>query len=119
MKAKEFIKNHGWKYTIDLLKSHPNHTHTTDDGRMFFNINTCADEIKVQLIELAKFCDLKIYVDAYELVQSYGGLVESKRAVELKSGLVNLEGWDSIERAIALVEEVENYDEKTKEGDPS
>ena len=109
MKAIEFIKKHGWKYTIDLLKSHPNHTHTTDDGRMFFNINTCADEIKVQLIELAKFCDLKIYVDAYELVQKRGGLDEAKDHTMVLALIEEYEQLKQLQKAIALVEEVENF----------
>ena len=109
MKTIEFTKKHGWKYTIDLLKSHPNHTHTTDDGRMFFNINTCADEIKVQLIELAKFCDLKIHVDAYELVQQYNGLFEAKELIRISLKLTD--ELRILAHNITLVEKVEKYDE--------
>lgn len=142
MKAIEFIKKFGCEYTVDLLKNYPSHTHTTDDGRMFFNENTCANEIKVQLIELVKFCDLKKYTDAYELVQRFGGLGRVSSVIKGKhigythfylSGngrYVFLDHYNDFipdyachigmfNKTIALVAEVENYNEKTKEGDPS
>ena len=99
MKAIEFIKKFGWSAAISFVEDNIS-AGDVYDHNMDKYIYTETD-----------WSDLKKYTDAYELVQSYGGLVESKRAVELKSGLVNLEGWDSIERAIAIVEEVGDCDE--------
>lgn len=104
MKAVEFIRKFGWKYTIDLLNRYPKHTHTTNDGRMFFNENTCVDEIKVQLIGLVKFSDLKKFTDAYELVQSVGGW---NNATALYDEYLDSE----LGKAITLVEEVGECDE--------
>ena len=137
MKAIEFIKKFGWEKAIEVLVGRKSWV-DKKSGRLLSDNSYLLENTKYEhaigSLYMGKFTEyddnsyrnnevnllkLKKYTDAYELVQSYGGLVESKRAVELKSGLVNLEGWDSIERAIALVEEVENYDEKTKEGDPS
>ena len=82
---------------------------------MFFNENTCANEIKVQLIELVKFCDLKKYTDAYELVQKHGGFNGARKVAHKNCFNRDV----NILKAISLVAEVENYNEKTKEGDPS
>ncbi len=82
MKANEFVKEHGFQYTRNLVRDYPNHTHVTDDGRMFINKNTCASHIKVQLDELVKIDDLKRLVESHELVESYCGLDGSKRFIE-------------------------------------
>ena len=65
MKANEFVKEHGLQYTRNLVRDYPNHTHVTDDGRMFINENTCVSHIKVQLNELVKMDDLKRLVESH------------------------------------------------------
>lgn len=65
MKANKFMKEHGLQYTRNLVRDYPNHTHVTDDGRMFINENTCAEHIKVQLNELVKMDDLKRLVESH------------------------------------------------------
>ena len=48
--------------------------------------------------------DLKQYVDAYELVQSYGGLEQSKSLSMSQVGLKK--HYDELQQAITLVEQV-------------
>lgn len=71
MKANEFVKEHGFQYTRNLVRDYPNHTHVTGDGRMFINENTCVSHIKVQLNELVKIDELKRIVESHELVEKY------------------------------------------------
>ena len=78
MKANEFVKKHGFQYTRNLVRDYPNHTHVTDDGRMFINENTCVSHIKVQLNELVKMDDLKCLVESHELVKEHGSLGGAK-----------------------------------------
>ena len=85
MKANEFVKEHGLPYTRNLVRGYPNHTHVTDDGRMFINENTCVSHIKVQLNELVKMDDLKRLVESHELVESKGGIELSKKEVRQRS----------------------------------
>ena len=101
MKAVEFIKKFGW---IDA--SHKN---------VWFHFG-CSSERSFESIHGFRIIeDLKPYIDAWELVQNRGGL-DGARKVAHK----NCFNRDvNILKAISLVEEVENYNEKTKEGDPS
>ena len=92
MKANEFIKEHGLQYTKNLVRDYPNHTHVTDDGRMFINENTCAAHIKFQLGELVRIADLKRLIESHELVESaiewHGDIVAVKNYIEnVDSGL--------------------------------
>ncbi len=86
MKANKFMKEHGLQYTRNLVRDYPNHTHVTDDGRMFINENTCAEHIKVQLNELVKMDDLKRLVESYELVESCGGIKNAKNRLSTEQG---------------------------------
>ncbi len=104
MKANEFVKEHGFQYTRNLVRDYPNHTHVTDDGRMFINENECASHIKAQLGELVKIDELKRLVESHEYIESYGSLNESKRTFEMRHGVINLDGWDKLKQAIADVE---------------
>lgn len=63
MKANEFVKKFGWDFAIQLSEMNPHRRESSND-----------DELSTS--------DLKPYVDAYELVQSYGGLEKSKKLVE-------------------------------------
>ena len=77
MKAVDFIRKFGWgkaKGIVSLMK----------DG-------------------VINYDDLKTLVDAYELVQSYGGLYHAK---ENYKGRPFGENWNDLKQAIALVEEV-------------
>ena len=88
MKTVDFIRKFGWKYANHLtLKLKINDTFYLHDGN--------------GEIEIAK---LKKYTDAYELVESYGGL----DALELHlHGLpVNYESVKHLYEALSLVEEV-------------
>lgn len=60
MRANEFIKKFGW----EVAKK---------------NTEKCFDGKAIQIAPLYMLDDLKRYVDAYDLVQSYGGLKESIR----------------------------------------
>lgn len=105
MKANELVKKHGFQYSRNLIRDYPNHTHVTNDGRMFINENMCAPHIKVQLSELVKIDDLKRLVESYELVQSYSSLKDAKKALSKKSILrwINPE-TELLRQAIADVE---------------
>ena len=106
MRANEFIIAHGLQYTRNLVRDYPFHTHVTDDGRMFINENTCPTHIKFQLNDLVKMDDLKRYVDAYDVVQSYGGLKESIRFSKQTYRLTSTpQTHKKLCEAITLVEE--------------
>lgn len=113
MKANEFVKEHGLQYTRNLVRGYPNHTHVTDDGRMFINENTCVSHIKVQLNELVKMDDLKRLVESHEVVESCGGLDLAKRELQRQSILrwINPE-TERLRGAIADVESCLKVDKK-------
>ena len=108
MKANKFMKEHGLQYTRNLVRDYPNHTHVTDDGRMFINENTCVSHIKVQLNELVKMDDLKRLVESHELVGRFGGLEMAKGVAAIddnESYLGERFGpCDELKQAIADVE---------------
>ena len=106
MKANKFMKEHGLQYTRNLVRDYPNHTHVTDDGRMFINENTCVSHIKVQLNELVKMDDLKRLVESHELVEKLGGINKAKDYVP--------DGYKSeqLKQAIADVESCLKVDKK-------
>lgn len=104
MKANEFLKEHGFQYTRNLVRDYPNHTHVTDDGRMFINENTCASHIKVQLNELVKIDELKRLVESHELVEKVGGMDKAKMLLRMRIAAELYESADEIEKAIADVE---------------
>lgn len=84
MKAVEFIKQNGCMKATSVFEDLTEQGHSGE----FYN-------------------KLKRYVDAYELVQSYGGL---QSCYELLHNLHELtENPDPIRDAMALVEEVENF----------
>ena len=74
MKANEMIRTHGVEKLRLILEKYPNHTHMTDDARMFIDENSCIDFIKKDLDQTVKFSDLKRLIDAHDLVTSYGGI---------------------------------------------
>lgn len=84
MKAQEFIKQYGWGEARTCL------TYCSKRG----------DYIYYKNIEV-NFQDLKQLVDAWELVQSWGGINDSKVAVSVSRHKKYLE------RAIELVESVD------------
>ena len=92
MKAVEFIKQNGWMKATSVFEDLTEQGHSGE----FYN-------------------KLKRYVDAYELVQKHGGLNGARKVAHKNCFNRDV----NILKAIALVEEVENYNEKTKEGDPS
>lgn len=48
--------------------------------------------------------DLKRLVESHEYIESYGGLIESKRTLEMRHDIINLDGWDNLKQAIADME---------------
>ena len=116
MKANEFVKKHSLQYTRNLVRDYPNHTHVTDDGRMFINENTCAEHIKVQLNELVKMDDLKRLVESHELVDRYENIDDAKNHLGKIRLSIATKTWfgrallnwslyaDNMEQAIADVE---------------
>ena len=86
MKAVDFVKMVGW----DFAMSFSNKGEQLIEARPY--------EIGRGFID-----DLKTLVDAYELVQSYGGLYHAK---ENYKGRPFGENWNDLKQAIALVEEV-------------
>ena len=105
MKAIEFIKKFGW---IDA--SHKN---------VWFHFG-CSSERSFESIHGFRIIeDLKPYIDAWELVQNRGGLDEAKDHTMVLALIEEYEQLEQLRKAIHLIEEVEKYNEKTKEGDPS
>ena len=47
---------------------------------------------------------LKRLVESHEYIESYGGLIESKRTLEMRHGVINLDGWDKLKQASTDVE---------------
>lgn len=100
MKAKEFIKKHGWNAVISAVKS------TTAEETVAFeskDLQYLDDEnpmlgfnVKVYTIP---YNDVKRYVDAYELVSKSGGIDHAKTY-----------SCRIIEQAIQLVESVDERD---------
>lgn len=90
MKANEFVKEHGFQYTRNLVRGYPNHTHVTDDGRMFISEKDYvefAPHFKSSLSDAVKISDLKRLVASHELVESKGGLDATKHIVKSQHNL--------------------------------
>lgn len=86
MKANEFFKAYGFdevKYLVSLAG----------------NARVCCIDGEHIHVD-----DLKRLVESHELVESYGGLNESKRIFEMRHGVINFDGWDKLKQAIADVE---------------
>ncbi len=82
IKATEFVKEHGWSEVKRIVACYPDHTHVTDDARMFINKNTCADNIRSQLNEVIQICELKRLVESHELVEFFGSLDDAIQIYE-------------------------------------
>ena len=87
MKAIDFIQKFGWDYAKERL-------------------DYCKN---ARLVGME--IDLKRYVDAYELVQNRGGLDEAKDHTMVLALIEEYEQLKQLQKAIALVEEVESCDE--------
>ena len=61
-------------------------------------IGECMPECNLDTVELKRL------VESHEYIESYGGLSESKRTLEMRHGVINLDGWDKLKQAIADVE---------------
>lgn len=88
MKANEFVKTHGIKSAQDIVKYYGNHTHITDDARMFiteeFYKKTSADYVD-DLNSMVRMVDLKRIVESHELVEVEGGIDEVKHTFSFAS----------------------------------
>lgn len=71
MKANEFVKAHGLKVVRDIVNHYGNHTHVTDDARMFtteeFYKRTRSNYVD-DLNSMVKMVDLKRLIESHELV---------------------------------------------------
>lgn len=93
MKAVDFIKAHGWEKAISVRNDFC-------DGFYLFSLaNGYVDKI-------AGF-QLSEYIDACELVQSYGGLKSCYEKLYMLHELT--EDPEPIRKAIALVEEINDH----------
>lgn len=117
MKANEFVGFHGIGTVKDIVKHYGNHTHVTDDARMFitedFYKKTKADYVD-DLNSMIKMTDLKRLVESHELVEWHGGLKHAKNYFERNSKQYPdaVGGWDSLKQAIADVESCLKVDKK-------
>ena len=92
MNAVEFIKLHGWK-EVKILLTSPSHG-------FFFK----EDFFKHYGYDI--YDDLKQYIGAYDLVQSYGGLEKSKKLIEYWE-FASVFGTDEkLEPAVNLMEKI-------------
>ena len=90
MKAKDFVRKFGWELVQRDITC-------LDTG--FIKKEDFLEHYGFDILD-----DLKRYVNAYELVQRFGGMDESKKCLDDKI-------YPELGRAITLVEEVENYNE--------
>lgn len=84
MKASEFIKKYGWDYAIHA---------GSEDAPLYINLD---------------YKDLQKYVDAYILVESYGGLGKANKLIigsYIDSNHDIPRGHEELSMAIQLVEE--------------
>lgn len=96
MKAIDFIRKFGWK-----------------EAKLFVDENISAGDVYDNIDDNyfyveTNWTELKQYVDAYELVQSYGGLDKSKELSCSNNVIFNVH---PLRKAITLVEEVGECDE--------
>lgn len=77
MNAVEFIRKFGWDHTKYLLED-------TELSEFAIHSN-CAGKYSMDTVSVS---DLKRYVDAYELVESYGGLACCKNHIGFLSDLM-------------------------------
>lgn len=105
MKANEFVKTHGLESTKDIVKHYGNHTHVTDDARMFvtekFYKETRANYAD-DLNSMVKIADLKRIVESHELVKDLYGLAKAKEYAS--SPYTAPELVERVKQAIADVE---------------
>ena len=91
MKASEFIKKYGWSKSKYLV----------NDTSVNFDYYRTSEHLK--LIE-----DIKKYIKAYELVESYGGLEKANKLIDgsyIDSNHDIPRGHEELSMAIQLVEE--------------
>lgn len=85
MKANEFVKTHGIKAAQDIVKHYGNHTHITDDARMFiteeFYKRTSADYVD-DLNSMVRMVDLKRLVESHNVVSQYQSLDAAKERLQ-------------------------------------
>ena len=82
MNAIEFVKEHGINEAKRIVSTYPNHTHVTNDARMFINsevykksVPHFADSVDV----MVKINNLKQIVEAWELVFEHGSIDLAKK----------------------------------------
>ena len=111
MTALEFIKKFGWNRVKEIILAWSKFldqceisempTHFDLDLEIFVHEDDFCSPLGESNILVD---DLKQYVDAYELVQSYGGLEQSKSLSMSQVGLKK--HYDELQQAIKLVEQV-------------
>lgn len=111
MKAKEFIKKHGWNAVISAVKSttaeetvafKSTDLHYLDDENPMLGFNVKSHAIP--------YFDVKKYTDAYELVQLHGSLKLANHYAMKSSCLRADRTVGDLWEAIQLVESVDEND---------
>ena len=106
MKAVEFIKQYGWGEVKRIISN-------SEPLDSFYNIDLgCYISLtQINYGDRVSLADLKQYVDAYELVQKFGGLQKAKSSWNDFEANREYEFYgtnlDELKEAITLVEEVE------------
>lgn len=95
MDARTYVKQNGWKEASKVVKNCPKL------GECYKPSNKSYYRMEFDCVNMD---DLKTLVDAYELVQSYGGL--DALELHLHSLPVNYESVKHLYEALSLVEEV-------------
>ena len=103
MKANEFVKSFGWS-SLEIAKTLPRFNRCKyvifyADKIDFSNeFHAGRKSYMFEVIEVERL------VESHEYIESYGGLIESKRTLEMRHSAINLDGWDKLKQAIADVE---------------
>lgn len=106
MDDKEFVKKHGWPRAKDLVEKHKNCYLPDVFDKWSEDLQDFVLAAKYASFEMS---DLKTLVEAYELVQKFGGLNEAKGVCAVKDKYFmgcELTDCSNLDKAIKIVESV-------------
>lgn len=107
MDVKSFINKFGWSEAQEIITGIPEKIKNGRISDFCWDMNTYKYlNPRKPRRSLVNLSDLKRYVDAYGLVQSYGGVDYLRFALEHS----DICGTDELEQAIQLVESVDEND---------
>lgn len=112
MNAIEFVKHYGINDTQRIVSTYQNHTHVTDDARMFINSEVYKKSVPYfadSVDAMVKIADLKQIVEAFDNVNKHGGLISSKKYLKFLQSSIDMglyHGLDDVnyETEIPLME---------------